>query len=183
MFEIKKSEEVEYCYDIYFNGKKLGEASYEEEENVIFLEDYPRFDMDEIADMMLKEFPDNFSFNMESVRNYAKVFSLLYLGRKGEKISFSMSGYLFTDDVEGNQLLWNPRLYADTAGRIADKKNASLVSENRFEDHPVPLDFEFTFPATGTVGSMLKKSVELCEQIMHETELILLNKAQKKLMR
>ncbi|MEO5569410.1 MAG: hypothetical protein ABIT08_12835 [Bacteroidia bacterium] len=182
MFEIKKSEKKENMYDIYFKGKMLDQAYYDKNNEVIFMDGYPDFDTDEMTDMKLIDFPDNFSLNVSSKKMYAKVLHFIRLRRKGETISLEMSGYLDIHNNDLSWLLWNPEIFADIPNRLAEKKGF-FSSERLYDDEPPLLNFQFTYPAKGTAGTVLKKSVEQCKQIMLETDLILLSKAQKKLMR
>jgi len=180
MFEIKKLSEKKDCYLISFKGKPIEEAYYNEE-NVLYMQHFPEFNVDKIAGIKLGDFPDNFSLNVTIKKPYVCYLDYLMICRKGEKVTITLDGMLDLNNDDLKWLYWNPLLFIDTAIKLMKKKGIGISKTRKYYPKQPSLCFEFSFPIETTVGSALKICEQQCSEIIRETELLLMKKVEKKL--
>jgi hypothetical protein len=179
MFEIKELPETEGRYLISFKGKPLEEAYYDD--NVLFMWDFPEFNVNEIAGMKLADFPEHFSFNITIKKPYESFLNFMMISRNGKKATINMHGMLDLNNDRLEWLYWNPVLFMDTAVKLMKKKRIGISKTGRYNTDPPSLSFDFNFSIETTVGSALKICEQRSSEIIRETELLLMKRVEKKL--
>jgi len=184
MFEIKEAIPLkkELPYAIYFRKKKLDDGYCDKEKEVVTTNGYVDFEIKKIARIKAKDFNDNFCFNFSTKQEYAGVFDMFDICRKGNTISISIYGSLDANSIDLDWLLWNPLKFVHEATLLA-KKKGYRISKYAFEDDEEfnYLLFEFKFEAKGKIGQLFNKAIAKGKEIIHATEIKFLKKAMKKL--
>jgi hypothetical protein len=186
MFKIAPSANVPDNFEIHFNNEFIAIATYCKPENIIENDEYVKFELEQLYNIAVADYPDNFHFKIETPHAYLEYFHLFNLRRIGNgmvieiyasfDIMYNTLNYL-------NHLLWNPRRLADEAHKIAEQKGFEISKyayENNNEFAWVSFTFYFPVKVDTTLGNLLNIVLNETAKIMTEAEMILFNEAAKK---
>jgi hypothetical protein len=176
MFEIKRiSEGALDSHEIYLNGKLFSTSGYfSSEDEIVAIDDYLDFDINDIAEMEAIDFPDNFCFSWRA--ELSPLFQSVDITRKGDKLNVELAAIVDLNSFEYPWLLWNPAKFLQAMADVAIQKGYTAKTYVNGDNASIGIDFA----VKGTIGSIFKKALQAVLSIQDEAETKLLMLAQQR---